>query len=66
MNCRNLARSAWSKERRARQNHWICRNHQKKYIVYVYMYQQPLWLICFKIDVKLACAADLEAATYLE
>ena len=22
-NCRNLARSAWSKERRALQNHWI-------------------------------------------
>lgn len=23
-NCRNLARSAWSKLRKARQNHWIC------------------------------------------
>lgn len=26
-NCKNLARAAWSNERRARQNHWICEMH---------------------------------------
>jgi hypothetical protein len=29
-NWRNLARSAWSKERNALQNHWICKKRHTK------------------------------------